>query len=89
MDNQRNRKPSNPNPQTKIEACSIVAYVLRDWPETIPVFLKRRLGCVGCELSVFDTVADVARIYNFEAGVFLEELQGAIRSGDPGFDQAA
>jgi hybrid cluster-associated redox disulfide protein len=89
MDTQRNRKPTDPNPQTVIEACSIVADVLRDWPETIPVFLKRRLACVGCELSVFDTVADVARIYNFDAGVFLEELQAALQTGGPDSDQVA
>jgi hybrid cluster-associated redox disulfide protein len=89
MEPQRNRKPTDPDPQTGIEACSIVADILRDWPETIPVFLKRRLGCVGCEMSVFDTVADVARIYRFDAGTFLAELQAAVRLGSSDFENTA
>jgi hybrid cluster-associated redox disulfide protein len=88
MDQPKNRKPADLKPQAKIENCSVVADILRDWPETIPVFLKRRLSCVGCELSVFDTVAEVARTYKFDAGAFLEELQGAIQSAGPGCDLA-
>ena len=83
------RKSPNRNHRTGIETCSIVADILRDWPATAPVFVKRRLGCVGCQMSVFDTIADVARIYNFDAGYFLNELRNAIQAGDPGIDQQA
>jgi hybrid cluster-associated redox disulfide protein len=83
--NQR-RKPIPLGPRTKIAADSIVADILNDWPETVPVFLRRHLGCVGCDMSPFDTVADVARIYKFDAAAFLEELQTAVQSGNLSMD---
>ena len=56
----------------------IVADVLRDWPQTIPVFIGHRMGCVGCAMSAFDTLADVVEIYGLHADHFLEELHSAI-----------
>lgn len=84
METRWDRKSTRSNSQRRIESGSIVADVLRDWPETVSVFLKRRLGCVGCDLSVFDTIADVARIYSFDANAFLEELKAASRDGEHG-----
>jgi len=89
MDTQdQNRKLTDSHSQMEITAGSIVADVLCDWPETVPVFLNRHLGCVGCDMSPFDTVADVARIYRFDPGCFLEELQAAVRSSDQDGGQA-
>lgn len=36
-----------------------VADVIDKWPQTIPVFMKYRLGCLGCAMAPFDTLADV------------------------------
>jgi hybrid cluster-associated redox disulfide protein len=58
----------------------VVANVLRDWPQTIPVFIEHRLGCLGCAMSDFDTLADVVEIYDLQADRFLNELRDAIES---------
>jgi hybrid cluster-associated redox disulfide protein len=58
----------------------IVANVLSKWPETIPVFVSHRLGCVGCALASFDTLQDIARIYHLPADRFLEELEKAVQA---------
>jgi hybrid cluster-associated redox disulfide protein len=58
----------------------VVADLLKAWPQTIPVFLSYRLGCVGCCMSSFDTLSDVARIYNLPADRFLKEIEKAIQS---------
>lgn len=66
-----------------ISADLIIADVLDRWPETIPVFLKYKLDCVGCDMALFDTLADAIRIYQLPRQQFLDDLQQAIR--DPSF----
>ena len=58
---------------------SLVADVLLEWPQVIPVFLKHRMGCVGCTMSSFNTLSDVTRIYQLPAEPFMDELLAAIR----------
>lgn len=47
-----------------------VSELITAHPETIDVFIKRKMLCVGCPTEAFHTLADVARIY----GIPLEEL---------------
>lgn len=61
----------------------IVADVLNKWPQTIPVFLEYHLGCVGCAMARYDTLQDIARIYQLRADHFLEELEKAIQNNPP------
>ncbi len=56
----------------------IVADVLAQWPQTIPVFHKYQTACVGCDIAPFDTLADVARIYELDLEQFLHDLKEAI-----------
>ncbi|RPI28772.1 MAG: DUF1858 domain-containing protein [Chloroflexota bacterium] len=60
---------------------SIVADVLEQWPETIPVFLNHQLTCVGCAMAPFETLADVACNYHLPAGQFLDEIRAAAQPG--------
>ena len=57
----------------------IVADLLQAWPETIPVFLRHRMGCVGCMMAPFDTLEDVIAIYGMQAENFYSALEKAIR----------
>ena len=54
--------------------------VLSRWPAAIPVFLRHRMGCVGCAMSGFDTLQDVAGTYHLGLESFLAELRKAARS---------
>ena len=49
------------------------------WPQTIPVFLSHRFGCIGCLMAPFDTVHDVARNYQVDVAELLAELSEAIQ----------
>ncbi|HZW05197.1 MAG TPA: DUF1858 domain-containing protein [Anaerolineaceae bacterium] len=60
---------------------SIVADVLNNWPETVPVFLKHRMSCVGCSMSSFETLSDAVRIYNIPLDLFLGELHQVVCPG--------
>lgn len=51
-----------------------VAQIMRDWPQTISVFIMFRMYCVGCPIGVFHTLEDAAD----EHGIALDELRAAI-----------
>ena len=57
---------------------SIVAHLLRDWPQATPVFLRYKMFCVGCSLADFDTLGDALRIYDLPPEPFLADLRRAI-----------
>jgi hybrid cluster-associated redox disulfide protein len=59
-------------PELKVEE------TLKRWPETIPVFLKYHMACVGCSMSSFETISGAAEIYQLPVKTFIEELQQAI-----------
>ena len=60
-----------------ITPTSIVDDLLTHYPATAPVFVRRRLACVGCDLARFDTIADVCAIYQQSLDDFLDELRSA------------
>ncbi len=44
-------------------------------PATITVFIKRRMGCVGCLMSSFDTIQEAAQNYHIPLEDLLLELE--------------
>jgi hybrid cluster-associated redox disulfide protein len=61
-----------------------VASVLACWPQTVPVFMRYRLACVGCSLARFELITDVAAIYGINPAGFLHELQQTIEGSNSG-----
>jgi len=64
--------------QPKLSADLIVADVLARWPQTISVFMCHRMACVGCPIAPFETLAEVAVIYELDVDCFLNELAQTI-----------
>ena len=50
-------------------------------PGTARAFLRRRMGCVGCPLARFETVAEVCDVYRQPLDAMLADLR---RAGAPG-----
>ena len=48
------------------------------WPETIPVFIRHRMLCVGCLVSPFHTVIDACGEYSLDVDRFYRELTSAV-----------
>jgi len=46
-------------------------------PMAARVFLRRRMACVGCAMSRFDTLGDAARIYGIPEIELLDDLTAA------------
>ncbi len=63
-----------------------VAEILEKWPGTVSVFQKFKTACVGCTMAQFDTMVDVARIYDIELSGIMAALQNFVAEGkqDPG-----
>jgi hybrid cluster-associated redox disulfide protein len=57
-----------------ITADQVVSEVLSSWPKTVPLFIERRLFCVGCSMARFETLADVSKIYRLDLTKFLADL---------------
>lgn len=51
-----------------------LADLMTKWPQTIPVFVRHKMLCVGCLVSPFHTIADACAEYHLDEDVFLAEL---------------
>ena len=47
------------------------------WPETIAVFNRYRMLCVGCLISPYHTIFDACAEYGLDEEVFVAELMEA------------
>ena len=70
--------------QPQLEPGLTVAEVLARWPQAIPVFLRHRMACVGCAITPFETLAEVATIYKLDLDCFLRELVQIIDQAEKG-----
>ena len=61
-----------------ITADSLVKEVVERHPQTISVFSKHGLNCVGCYIAPFHTITDTAREYALRIEPLLSELNSAI-----------
>ena len=57
--------------------------VMRVWPATIRVFLDFRMGCVGCPIASFHTIADTCGEHRVNRETFLAALREAAASKNP------
>lgn len=55
-----------------------VAEVLEKWPGTVPVFQELKTACVGCVMAPYDSLTDVARIYDIDLSKIMSALQVAV-----------
>ncbi|GAB4530060.1 MAG: DUF1858 domain-containing protein [Anaerolineae bacterium] len=56
-----------------------VTEVMDRWPQTIPIFFRHWMACVGCPIASFETLAEVATIYGLDLDCLLNELQQIIQ----------
>ncbi|NTV36588.1 MAG: DUF1858 domain-containing protein [Anaerolineaceae bacterium] len=55
-----------------------VKEVLNCWPQTITVFLRHQMNCVGCSMLAFDTLRDCVKVYGLTPDLFLDELRQVV-----------
>ncbi|WP_306432344.1 DUF1858 domain-containing protein [Tropicibacter sp. Alg240-R139] len=52
--------------------------VMRIWPQTIQVFLRHGMLCVGCVVNPFHTITDACVEYDLDELEFRAELKRAL-----------
>ena len=62
------RKPRLDDPDLPL------ADLMSEWPQTIPVFVRYKMLCVGCLVSPFHTVTDACAEYHLDEEAFVREL---------------
>ena len=56
---------------------SLVDDVLRQFPTVARVFIDRRMHCVGCEVSRFESLASASRVYGLPLDALLADIRAA------------
>ncbi|TDT77050.1 hybrid cluster-associated redox disulfide protein [Litoreibacter halocynthiae] len=51
------------------------------WPQTIEVFLRHKMLCVGCMIAPFHAVMDACIEYHLDYDTFIDELRAVIETG--------
>jgi hybrid cluster-associated redox disulfide protein len=65
-----------------LESSMTVEEVLERWPETALVFNHYKSACVGCALSPFCTLEDVAGTYHLDLAGFLADLRASVSGSE-------
>jgi len=55
-----------------------LADLMAAWPETITVFIRHKMLCVGCMVSPFHSVTDACAEYGLDLDEFYRELVRAV-----------
>lgn len=58
--------------------------VVRKFPQTIQVFAKYGLGCVGCHAAQFENIAQGASVHGIDLDQLLMDLNKAATTGPQG-----
>ncbi len=53
--------------------------VVKKYPETIEVFERYGLGCVGCRAALFETIQQGAHVHNIEINSLINSLNCIIK----------
>lgn len=57
-----------------------LADLMTTWPETIGVFMRHKMLCVGCMVNPYHSVLDACIEYELNIDAFYDELRQAISS---------
>ena len=55
--------------------------VVKKYPETVAVFERYGLGCVGCQAALFENIQEGADIHGIEVDALINSLNSSIRKG--------
>ena len=51
--------------------------VVREHPETVPVFMKHGLHCIGCAVAAFESIAEGAAAHGIDVDALVTDLNQA------------
>ena len=66
--------------EVKITEDMTIKEVIDNYPETLAVFLKYNIGCVGCFAASFEKIKDIAGVHGTDVKSFVKDLNAAIKN---------
>lgn len=65
-------------PEDKITEDMNIKEVIDKYPETIAVFAKYNIGCIGCIAASFEKIKDIAAVHGLDVKSFVRDLNSAL-----------
>lgn len=62
----------------KIKKEMSITDILKEYPQTHPVFVKYNLGCIGCMAASFESLEDGLIAHGIKVDDFLVEINKAV-----------
>jgi hybrid cluster-associated redox disulfide protein len=66
--------------KTTITGDEPIAQVLKEYPQTLRVFLSHGLMCVGCAVARFENIRDGATAHGIDVDALLKDLNATIEA---------
>ena len=54
--------------------------VIDKYPETVGVFAKYNMGCIGCIAASFEKIKDIAGVHGVDVESFVNDLNSAVKN---------
>ncbi len=54
--------------------------VIDKYPETVSVFAKYNMGCIGCIAASFEKIKDIAGVHGVDVNSFVDDLNSAVKN---------
>ena len=64
--------------QQVITAEMAIGDVIRKYPDTIHIFLKHGLGCVGCAVAHFENIRQGAMAHGIDVDLLMKDLNDTV-----------
>lgn len=59
-------------------------YIIEKYPDTINVFFKYGLGCIGCSYASFETIEEGCKAHNIDVDKLVKELNKGVKDDSKG-----
>jgi hybrid cluster-associated redox disulfide protein len=66
----------------KITGEMSIMEIVQTYPETVPVFMKHGLHCLGCAIAQFETLAQGAAAHRMDLPALLKDLNEVANKGE-------
>ncbi|MEG6616018.1 DUF1858 domain-containing protein [Peptococcaceae bacterium 1198_IL3148] len=63
----------------KITKDMTMGYIAKEFPETVPVFQSKGMGCLGCPTAQLESLEKGAALHGLDIDKLLKELNEAVK----------
>jgi hybrid cluster-associated redox disulfide protein len=56
----------------------LIEEIIRNYPETVPIFEQYGFGCLGCRAALFENIEQGAKAHGIDVEAFIASLNNVI-----------